>query len=414
MQEISSSLLFIILILFAFGANHFFSKYADKISFVKSLIFCILGILIGPNIGFSILSNEVIDKLGLLTYFILGIVAFNTGLKTCSFELRSNLLLRTLGDSILQFVVISFCFLIIGFTYLANFHETTITDFNVLLKSPLIVKTFLFSLTLGVMSLFTSGPAHFFNKKDLRINTPVYDSILKISNFFEMSGIILLTLILFVLDFFILRDFNFQKLGLQLLLLLIAPLLGWLFVIFIGKERNDERMTLATLGGVLFSTGIGIILIKSYLFFPFLMGLAIAKLFKDSLKISKTLNEIEDPFSVLLIIIFSAQLNIPTLMTVLIAVAFVLFRYFYLLLTKDFIIGNEIKKKNSAIDKVGRGFIAQDAFVIGAASLVAHYLGDWGNSILFVAIISIVFNEFLGAGSINSLLVDSDEFKVDR
>lgn len=411
MKEINSTLLFIMLLLFAFGASRFFGRYAEKISFLKNLVFCTLGVLIGPSLGFSILKHEALDTLGLLTHFILGLIAFNTGLKTFRYKSTPTFIRKVATDSFLQFFTIGLIFAAIGFIYISQTENIPLSNFQGIYHSSLFNQTILFAFTLGVMSLFTSGVSHFYEKKDIKLLAPVFSSISQFSTFFEIMALASITLTLFGINLFISHSESFETVMIRLLYLLFAPILGALFVIFIGKENNDDRMTIATLGGVLFSTGIGIVLTDNYLFFPFLMGLTISKMFKNSELISNILSKIEDPTSILLIILFSASIQRPTLMTVGICFFFILLRYFYLLKFKDYIIGSEISRHNLSIKNFGRGFIAQDALLLGAAALMGEQLEQWANPLLFIAIVSIVMNEFLGAGSVKTLLIDSDELK---
>lgn len=195
----------------------------------------------------------------------------------------------------------------------------------------------------------------------------------------------------------------------------LALLIGFLFLIFIGRESDENKIFVAVIGVVIFTSGIAYYLNFSPLYMNFLLGATLANISKITVNIEKSLSRLSHPLSILIVVIAGFMWMPTDLITFLIAVpAFILLRYLskYAAGSISF---HSAYSKEKVTAKIGSGLLSLD---IIACAMIVDYMNVYKNEltpIVVSAVLSgvIVFNLFSYSIAKN-LLVDVGEITGEK
>jgi len=190
---------------------------------------------------------------------------------------------------------------------------------------------------------------------------------------------------------------------------LSAPILALLFTIFIGKENDENRIMLATLGVVLFASGVGIFLGVGALAINLIMGIFTGILFSGKKKLNNILITLEAPAMAIILLIASAGMSKPSLWVLVVFLVYLLCRFVLIFGVLGLFSGAFFEDKSIRPYNFGRGLISQDAFSVALAFYLGEFLPNYKGQILFCALMSMIIFEYIGFRFSQNIIIDSDE-----
>lgn len=400
MESVNSTIILVFLTMLSFGASRIISRFKDRISFVRSFMFCILGMAIGPYMGVKILDANKLENFSLLIYFLIGFLSFHVGLKVSVFKNDKSLFFRYSSYSFLSFALMFVLFSICAVFYIAWSENSEF--FTVLFNSKIIGFLFIISN----YCLFTSGVKHFYSDRDVIKDSPVYSSINKMGRVFQVIGIVLQIAFIIYFDSINKDGKNLSDPVWLSLFILSGPIIAFLFIMFVGKEQKDDILVLAILGCIFFASGLGQVLGRGVLVVTLLMGVFIAYFYKDRDRLERILDKLEEPASAMLIIFAASNMPIPDQKTIILAVLYIVVRTFIFLYFVRRLPGLFVKELRQGM---GRGLVTQDSIPLCLALVSSGFIPDYSGTLIFIAMSGMIFNEWIGVYSSRSVMLDSDE-----
>lgn len=407
-----SLILFLVILIFAYITTNFlFGKIKTKYYIPTGIEYIFLGVLLGPSFSnwlnstfnFNIpmfLNDSILSQLNPGISASIGFIGFIYGL---------NFKIREFSNAKpehwrLVFSDMLFSFIIVGgisfgaFTYL--FPQLSLVD--------RIAAAYALSIASGVTS--------FFLIKNLRENYNLDGKVsISLSNYSLIN--INLNIFLYGLLFAIIHKgekvyISFTPVEWIVLSILLTFLVGFLFFIFIGREKDQNKLFVAVLGIVLFTSGIAYYMNFSPLYMNFILGAVVANLSKITDELETSLERIFHPLSIL-IVIFAGFYWVPSgIYTFLIgAVAIILLRILSKY-TSGYIAFASAYDKDLLDAKIGRGMLTQDIVV---CAMVIDYINVYQNTltpiVVSVILVSVIVFSIFGYNSSKNLMIDTGELK---
>lgn len=410
--------LFIFVVILIFGyiltslfVNNFLSKYYQPIG----IEYIFLGIILGPaftnwfqetfNLDYTrLISNDFLVQLEPGVAAVIGFIGLTYGLK---FNVQK--IVRLEKEHLrLVFTDIFMGLLLIGGTsflllYYFRFNGTNLTE---------IITA---SAALGLMGIAVSP----FLIKGI---TERYHASGKITDALNSTSevTVSLSILLFGLLFGIVHIGNnpsFEMSPVEWIVtgIMLAIVIGLLFFVFLGREKDENKFILAVTGIALFTSGIAYSINFSPLYMNFILGLILVNFSSVYKKMEIALNRYLMRFEVLIIIIAGFSWMPPDLNTFFAAVCgFLLIRYAYKMLSGYFAFMGSFDK-DKLVPSIGKGI---NSHGIIAAAMVVDYMSVYKNeftSIVVSCILSsILIFELISITTTTDLLVDVGEIKKVR
>ncbi|HFE45669.1 MAG TPA: hypothetical protein ENJ18_09275, partial [Nannocystis exedens] len=257
------TLLLVVLVVFSFAISRLLSRYASRFA-VSGIEYIFLGIILGPQLRPVILSAQALEGFAPLINLLLGLVGFVLGLRARSSLRPANV---ALGGGIASMALIAMVAaaafglleLLIGAPPGVERFElyTVLVGENVLVLSGSVDNVWL-ALAIGCAAA-VSSPALIGRVALLhRARGPVLDLLLGYAKVSQLCAIAIFggTLVWARAA----ESASHTHLPITIWVAVTAGvgiLIGLLFNIFIGRERDELRIYLAALGTVTFASGTG-------------------------------------------------------------------------------------------------------------------------------------------------------------
>ncbi len=193
--------------------------------------------------------------------------------------------------------------------------------------------------------------------------------------------------------------------------------LGILFFLFLGRERDPQRLLLALIGIILFSSGSAYYLNLSPLFVNLVLGLMLGSISRHRKALRDVMRSIERPLTVVVLVLAGASWNLPSLASpaVLALIALCLvgrpigkalggaltFRY-----------GEAVAEHTPTM---GLGSLAHGALAVAmAVNFNQVYSGPAADGLFSAVLISVLVWEVLAPAQIRRALIDSEPSLAPR
>jgi hypothetical protein len=191
-----------------------------------------------------------------------------------------------------------------------------------------------------------------------------------------------------------------------LLGLFVGVLCGALFSLFIGREQDPRRLFLATVGAVIFASGVGTALGISPLFVNLVMGLTVALSSGHAPRIRYEVDRLSHPLFVLTMLLGGAMWSPPPhawlwLLPAVFVIARSLARAAFLRLFGPALI--------EMPPRMARGMFAQGTASIAVALDFSQRFPDFAPMVLSTVLAGALANEVFSHRSLRSLLLDVGE-----
>jgi len=257
----TSSLILTILLVFSFAVGRVLRMFQNPNFIFSGMIYLGLGLLLGGHWGFSILSDGLLVQLRPLTNLMIGSVSFLLGL-------RVKTLFRHKTEVIVGFFSSLFIFLLvaIGFGFATfyllpeNYSWIEIFPFKIREQSfapKFRVNQLWFcigvSATACSASLLNLGTATRLDESGSAIG----DALRLLTKTLQVMSVLLIGVCLSMAQ----ADRLADRLNLSIAAWIVAAILsgvfcGLLFSLFVGKESDNQRVLLASMGTLIFSCGL--------------------------------------------------------------------------------------------------------------------------------------------------------------
>lgn len=411
-----SIVLLLVVLIIGYISTHFiFSRIQLKYYVPSGVEYVFLGIILGPNFSNWINSSFKINYLQIINQELLsqispgltasiGILGFIYGLnfKFSAISKAEPEHWRIAFSEILTSLVL------IGLTSFSAFYYFFYNGNNL---NELIAAAYALSIVGALSSNFIIRTLREKNDSTGVVGDSLHNSSLINSNL----NIFLYGLLFGIIHIGSSKNVFFTSIEWIVISILLAILIGFLFFIFIGRETDENKLFVAVLGVVLFTSGIGYYLNFSPLYMNFILGATLTNVSKVTVNIEKSLKRLSHPLNILIVVIAGFMWVPADLHTFLIAVpAFILLRFLSKYIA-GYISFHSAYSKEIVTAKIGNGLMSLD---IIACAMVVDYMNVYKNEltpIVVSAILSgvILFNIF-GFSFAKNLLIDVGEITGEK
>ncbi len=373
----------VLLVLIAYLGSMFFQKVKIRKPWIKSLaytgsLYLLLGYLIGPNL-FNVFNKEISQQLNVLYALVLGWIGFLIGLQANvkSIKRFQKEYFRFATINIIIAVVISFIALYQSFHLVDRFFNET----------EIFILAIAGAVTSPIMIAVIS--------RDYKLSGRVSYLLQFAAAFDNMLGIILVGLVMsYTSDISFLNIYNPGVL-IIVVSIIIAAIASYLFCLFLKDMKTDQEIFFLLLGLLLFIVGIAFYLKQSLLFMSFVFGFGIANLSANTKKIYLSIQQVEKPLYILLLIFAGANLEFESKEYWLYLAVFIAVNLFAKMISGYF--ANFSMSRNSRIHKtIGMANLSMGGLSL-AIILDFHLTNVSGYSqlLLFILVVSLVINDII-------------------
>lgn len=314
----SLSLLLVLVVIFSFAVGRILTRSAARFVTLSGTEYVLVGVLIGPQFTWNLLSAEALQAFEPFISLLLGLAGFVLGLRTR----------RALGDassaaagvgSVLGVIAISAACLLPLVEWLTDSPRAGFVVSRPVLRVAGYVVELHFSSDAMWTALVLGCVAG-------TVSTALVTRVCEASRAsgrvtrFALTGSAVaqnVSVIIFGLTLSSMRAASVES-ALRLTVVEwavtaagAAIVIGLLFTLFIGREEDPGRVFLATIGLVTFASGVGVALEISPLFINLLAGITVAATSNRAERVREHLDRLQHPLFVL-ITIFAGAHWLPT------------------------------------------------------------------------------------------------------
>lgn len=404
-------ILLILILIFGFISFHFINqKLQDKFLYFTGLEYLFLGILIGSpfltwiNAYFAIdfpilLSPQSSLQLKPVIALIIGTVGFTTGLKLRFkdfSEMNRERLRLALTDVVITTLVLFFVF----FGIFRFFFSGNLT-FDEALVNALVLGTTASTYSPSVLQTLR----HKFN-----IDGPNYKSLLFSSSISNIISIISFGMLFSIVHQGVPKNLDITVTEWFVINIVIGIIIGILFFIFLEREEDENKLFLALMGIIIFTSGVAYYLNFSTLFISLIMGIFIANTSKVHKRLEAALEKLEHPFYVIILIYAGSILYVNNWYIWVAGLGL------YLILRMNIKNFNGWFAYQASYDKtafsptIGKGLNSQGLIAIAMAlNFIQVYENEFSILVFSVIIAAVIVNEFLSIKWTRDVLIDLNE-----
>lgn len=413
----SDTILLVALLVFSFFFARALQKARTQWLLYTGLLHVLLGLLLGPYVGLGVLNEQTLKALTPLALLLTGVVGFLLGLRVrdvlgkeealagslCAVGVFALVGLGTLAATAAAYTFtgnsVGESFVILGRMFFrGQLYTFAVSD-----------QLFWLCLTLAACAAVTSSSV-IANARKLqgargKLTNTMY-IVAQSSEFLTVLAYGLLLSASRALE-------SASVLGLSVTEWTVAAtgsgvLCGLLFSLFIGREGEENRIYFASIGLIIFGSGIGSALGVSPLFVNLVTGATVAMSSNHVSRLRSVLENLQEPVFVLLFILAGAFWE-PAVgwLWVVPIVYFGLRTLGWITLTPTLV--RYSVDGSPDYPRVGQGLLGQDAVPLAVGVSFAARYPDQASLVLSAVITGYVVANLLGALTLRRLLVDNQE-----
>lgn len=409
----NATLLLVLLVVFSFAISRLLSRYASKYFVVSGVEYLLLGIILGPIVSPTVLTSEALDKFAPLIDLLLGLVGFLLGLRARSSLRPANV---ALGGALSSLALI------------AMVAAATLALLETLAPDPDALRYQLFAFVVGDTIVFAeagsgnvslalaigcaaavSSPVLIAQSASLhRARGPTLDTLLGYAMVGQLVAIAVFGVTLAWARAAESADIFRIPIGLWAAVTVAAGILiGLLFNLFIGRDRDEMKIYVAALGTVIFAAGTGSALGVSPLVVNLIAGVVVSFTSRHASRLEVTLTPIRHPILVLLRL-FAGALWVPIagllwlLPPVYVACRF-LARWFTTWASAWLV------RKIPRVPRLGFGLVGQGGLAVAIAVSYAQRFPENGPIALTTILGGILLSDLWSYRAVRRILADAGE-----
>ncbi len=414
----SLAVLLVLIVVFSFVVGHLLQRFTSRFATLSAVEYMLVGVAIGPALGWSLLTREALTHLQPFFSLLLGLLGFVLGI-------RADKTLRSKGFGPAAFfasiaVLIGFTLLILPvldwLVPLVASDSDFIIDKSVLRYSGKALAVHVESnslwlaLGLAACAVVSSVQA----VRTLRGNRPgrVGDFLQACARASQITGIVVLGLVLAATRATSQANrFSMTVVEWSVAAGCLGIICGLLFTLFIGRENEPSRIFLAAVGLVIFASGVGSALGISPLFVNLLAGVVVANTSDHADGVRDQLDRLQHPLFVL-VLIFAGALWQPVSGALwLLPITYVVGRW---LLRRVFtrIAARSVLEPKLETLRLGNGLISHGSLAVAIALNLAQRFPEWAAVVLNTVLIGTLVSDLFSRRALTALLTDAGELVV--
>ncbi len=391
------------------SAHFLIGKLQSRLFFTSGIEYIILGVLVGPYVT-GVMTREVVGQLGPIMSLAIGSIGLLVGLQVRFREMgRINMEFYrvALTESLVTFLLLGGAFALVLWYLLSGS----------LSGQERIFAVFSSAVVMGATGAVSAPTAIRVVKNHYNASGNISDLLQFAVRFDELLGIILFG---FVFCIFHIGETS----GIRPLTrtewvavnITFGILLGSLFYLFLGREQSRQKLLLALIGIVVFSSGAAYYLNLSPLFINFVLGIMLANTSRIRNQLLEVLHSIEKPFYVVLLVFAGAAWQVPYGRRWYVNAGLIA-GYFLLRYLGKYIGGSIAYATSEHPDRLARhtglGLLSQGGVAVAmTVNYQQVYQNQFTNLVVSAVLVSVIINEFLSPRLTKSLLVDAEEIKA--
>jgi len=362
-------------------AGLFSARLINKLRFPAVTAYLLLGIFIGPSI-LNLTSQELINSSGFISNIVLGLIAFGLG-QSFTREFFRNIGRPVLWISILE-AVLPWVLVTLSFVFI--------------LKQPFYV-----ALLFGAIASATAPAATVMVVREYKAKGRFTDILLGVVAIDDAWCLIIFALSLAIskaVAFHTSNTFVFKVIFHSLIEIIGALMLGGLIAcfatLFSKFIRTQTELLIYTLGFILLTTGLAILLHLSVLLANMFLGTVLININKSNLEFFDVLKLIDSPLYLLFFVLAGANLEIGLLKGIgITGIIYIFFRTTGK--TVGSVWGGYIVKVEKNIRRyLGLGLLPQAGVALGCALIAKNDFPKVGSMIFTTIVATTVIYELVG------------------
>jgi Kef-type K+ transport system membrane component KefB len=414
----NATVVLLVVVLFSFVVGHSVSRFASKYVTPSGVEYLLFGLIVCPHLPPHLVTAEELSKLAPFASLVLGLVGFVLGL-------RVRRSIRDLESGLLGATVAILVFVLVGGTVASVlpwlgwggggvlFSWSPIRFGGWVLEISATEQTLYIAATLGAAAAVSSTAI---NESVLRA-TRAEGPLTSFSRSMACSASVV-AVVLFGLALATGRateSADRLQIGVTewaLVAMAVAVVCGLLFRLFLGRETDPSRIFLASVGAVIFASGIGSALGISPLFVNLLAGVTVGATSTQAEHLREELDRLEHPIFALLMILAGA-FWIPTLgWAWALPVVYVVLR----LLAWRLIPAGLVRlfvEDGPRVRDLGRAFLGQGTIAVAIGLSAAQREPDVAPIVLTTVLGGVVLSDLFSERQLRAALLDAGEVPPD-
>jgi Kef-type K+ transport system membrane component KefB len=413
---VSTTVLFVGVVVFAFVAGRVLERFTAKAFALAGVEYLLLGVLLGPGLG--VLGRDELQALDLFVSTVLGVLGFLVGLEIRQIRATTESLLAGLGAT--AAVVLGVAAAVTG---LYQWLDPSLLHADPIVAEPLTAgEGWLVSLWVAPESLWiglTVGAAAG------TCSTVLVDTALRRFDVSPERAALLRTMtamaqVLAVLVFGLAmvgsRATTTGAMGLTIIewvaiTILSGGFTGLLFSIFLGREDDPVRLSVAAVGVIVLAAGVGAALGVSPLFTNLFAGLTLALTSTHAARLEDSLRPLRFPTTVLVLLLAGA--------------AWVPVSGFYWVLVPSYVLLRTLARlwfsrvavstfmgDEAAARGIGRGLLGQGVLASAISLAFAQRFPELAAPVTSTILGGVLLTDLFAQRSLRRYLADAGEIKA--
>lgn len=406
------TLLLVALVVFAFFVGHVLHRYVSKYIALSGAEYLLVGALIGPQVPPRLVTTDSLDKLVPLMSLLLGLTGFLVGLRVRrAFASWRYVAVGTLGSfGVFASVACACATLAVALGMDVDspvlFNHQLIEWRGWALDLRLTSGQAWLGLALGAAASVAAAGLLGTVGDSLGARSPTFQMLKTAAEVGQLFAIAAIGIVLAVARgasgafFQVVGGWGWVAGAFGL-----GVVCGGCFLLFIGSEKSTSRIFLATVGTVIFASGVGAALGVSPLFVNLAAGLTVALGSRHGDTLRRELNRLQHPIFVLLLILTGAFWTPASgigwfFPLVYVAVRLVATRLLYRWLA---LVLPDVHRP-----RVGLGLVAQGTLAVAVAVDFALQVPEHAPLVLTTVLVGTLASDMSAGGVVRRLLVDAE------
>ena len=410
----NTTIIFVGVVVFSFVVGRLLARYASKLLIFSGVEFLVAGVILGPSVPPRLLSLEVLKSLDLFTSMILGIVGFSVGLAIRRGRQGLEVGLAGAAAAIGVILVVASLFLaVVQFAYPGFLHS----EFP-LAEIPMVVaqgriwilwiapEALWLALTIGSAAAVSSTALIQMASKVFGAKPERIQLLTSLASSGQVTAVIVFGLAMAGSR----TENSAEGLGLTLtewgvVTVAAGTVCGLLFSIFIGREDDQVRINVATVGAVTFAAGIGAALGVSPLLVNLVAGVIVSATSSLAERLQAALGPLRFPSNVLILLLAGANWVPAEGWLWMMPVGYAIIRVIARRTMTRWAVWTFVSEHRIGIG-IGRGLIGHGALACAIALSFCQRFPDYASLVLTTVIGGMLLTDIVSMRSLRRYLAD--------
>lgn len=371
-----------------------FGKAINKLKIPAVAGYIVAGLIIGIS-GFNIVDENLINELGFLSDFALGIIAFNIGS-----ELKYSVI-KKLGKSIF---IIALCEALGAFVL--------VTSIMLILNQGVGI-----SLILGAIASATAPAATVMVLKEYKSKGPLTSTLLGVVAIDDAISLMIFSIASAIAKVFIKHEtITISKVFIHpiseiIISIIVGGLFGILLSYLLKISRNDSELLSFIVGTIILLMGVANKFDLSPLLSAMSLGIMVANTCRKQRRVFSTIESFSPPIIATFFILAGSRLNVALIPHIgLVGILYLVFRILGKILGAS--LGGYLSNAQTQVKRyIGLGLLSQVGVAVGLAIIVSkEFAGtNLGNIVITILLSTTILTEIIGPIATKNAIIKAKE-----